>query len=115
MAQRQIKTLDKIKGITFEGSSQDRSAVLKTLKTSVLAAAELIDKGGTSPEQSPIAIAASAALQSVTALVAAVGAKCNLAAPAEEIEAMVSENGDLVYRCHHRPPHEWNLNGKKLP
>ena len=115
MAQTQIKSLDKIKGITLEGSVPERSGVLKTLKTSLLAVTELMDRGSTSPALSPIAIAASAAFQSVTALVTAVGAKCNLAAPPEDIEAKVNRNGDLVYRCHHRPPHEWDLSGKKLP
>jgi len=58
-------------------------------------------------------VATMAAAQSVNSLLAAVSAKCNLAAPPEEIE-MKMKGGDLIYRCYHDPAHEWNLSGTRI-
>jgi hypothetical protein len=60
-------------------------------------------------------LAAVAALQTVNALMSAVGARCTLAAPPEDIEMSPDSAGHLIYQCFHNPAHKWDLNGSQLP
>lgn len=113
----QLKGIDKLarSGIELHGSPATRDVAVRLLKTSLPIAVELISTGvGVSP-LNPISAAAIAAFQTVAALIASAGAKCNLAIPAEDIEVKVGDSGNIVYRCLHSPAHEWDLGGKKLP
>ncbi len=61
-----------------------------------------------------LALAASAAVQSVNALMAAAAVKCNIVTPPEDIDMKMTGSGRLVYRCYHSPDHEWDLSGNRL-
>lgn len=62
-----------------------------------------------------VAIATTAAIQSVNSLLSAGSVKCHLAAPPEDIDVKLDRGGSLVYRCYHNPAHEWDLIGHRLP
>lgn len=110
MATLRVRRLDRINGITCPGDPADVAAAAKLLKVTAL----LVQKAAREQGLSPIAGAAHASLQSVRSLVAATGAKCNLAPPDEDIDVKVGSNGNMIYRCQHSPCHEWDLNGKRL-
>lgn len=61
-------------------------------------------------------LAVHASLHSANALIALAQATCSLAQPPEPIEIHTNPNPphDLIYRCLHKDPHEWNLRGKLL-
>lgn len=107
--------LQNIEGITLEGLGTDRQQVLKLLNKSWPVAADLLGLARDAGVMSPIAQAAWAAMQTVTALMASAGPRCNLAAPPTDIEPKVDGNGNLIRRCQHVPPHEWDWMGKRLP
>jgi hypothetical protein len=56
------------------------------------------------------------ALSAANALLAAASSKCTLDSPAADINATTDVNGNLVLRCGHSPPHEWDYqSGAKRP
>lgn len=110
-----ITALDDIKNVTLEGNPEQREASVRLLKASLPMARELLEMAvGTSP-LNPISSAALMAFQSISSLVISAGPRCNIASPSEDIEVRVDDSGNMVYRCHHRPSHEWDLSGKRLP
>ena len=115
MAPTQVKSLGEIKGVTLEGVKAEQDLVLRLLKVTLPAASELAVKAAGFSALSPLAIAANAALHSITSLVAAAAPKCNLDSPAEEIDVRVGRKGNIIFRCRHSSPHEWDLRGKRLP
>jgi hypothetical protein len=54
------------------------------------------------------------AIQTLNLLMAASNAKCTLARPPAEIDTTLNEKGDLIYRCQHKKPHEWDMQGHRL-
>lgn len=57
-----------------------------------------------------------AALGTSSALLAMASAKCRLAVPPSDISAVTDSSGNLVLRCEHNPPHEWNYgSGARTP
>jgi hypothetical protein len=115
MAQQVIEDLDKLQGVTLSGTLSQRRIVLKLLKASLPVLSELALKAASSSAISPLAVEAIAALHlSVTSLVEAAVPKCNLSSPPADIDVRVDGNGNMVYRCRHNSPHEWDLAGKKL-
>jgi hypothetical protein len=57
-----------------------------------------------------------AALGAANALLAAASSKCTLYTPPSDINAVTDVNGNLVLRCGHSPPHEWDYQtGAKRP
>lgn len=56
------------------------------------------------------------ALGAANALLAAASSKCTLDSPAADINATTDVSGNLVLRCGHSPPHEWDYHtGAKRP
>lgn len=111
----QITALDEIKNVTLEGNPDQREASIRLLKAALPMAKELLEMAvGVSP-LNPISAAALMAFQSISSLVTSAAPKCNIASPSEDIEVRVDGSGNMVYRCQHRPAHEWNLAGKRLP
>jgi hypothetical protein len=55
-----------------------------------------------------------AASLTVTALLAAASAQCDLDSPSADIDMEPDANGALIYRCRHAQPHRWDLNGNLL-
>ncbi len=49
-----------------------------------------------------------AALGISSSLLAMASAKCKLGAPPADISPVTDSSGNLVLRCEHSPPHEWN-------
>jgi len=115
MMQIPLKSIDEIQGVTLEGIQSERDIVLRLLKATLPVASELAIKAAESSTFSPLAIAANAALNSVITLVAAATPKCNLAAPAEDIDVRVDSSGNMIFRCRHNTPHEWDLGGRRRP
>jgi hypothetical protein len=115
MPQGPLKDLNEILGITLQGNESDRDVALKLLRASLPVASELLVKAAGSAGLSPISNAAMAAVNTVTALVASAAPRCNLEAPPKDIDARVDSSGNLIYRCQHNPPHEWDLTGRPLP
>lgn len=109
-----IKSLDKIHGITLGGPETQLDVVLDSLRAQLEVATDLLRRGRDARGLSPMADAASATLHSVAALMRAAEPLCNLAPPPGEIEVRVAENGNLIYRCHHIPPHEWDMTGRLI-
>jgi hypothetical protein len=109
------KSLSDIHGVTLEGVVAEQDLVLRVLNATLPVAAELVSRAAGSAALSPLAIAANAALHSVTSLVAAAAPKCNLDSPAEDIDVRMDGNGNIIYRCRHRSPHEWDLAGNRRP
>jgi hypothetical protein len=61
-------------------------------------------------------LALSASVQSVNALLAVSAARCRVAPPPPaDIEMVTDAAGELIYRCQHRTPHRWKLDGTPLP
>ena len=106
-------SIESFEGVTLEGVASDKSSVLRLLQAAMPIAIELILKATNEKVYSPLGMAALSAFQSVTALMSAVAPRCNLENPPKDIEAKVDGTGDMVYRCLHTPPHEWDLSGKR--
>jgi hypothetical protein len=56
----------------------------------------------------------SAGMQSLNAMLAVAKARCRRAAPPADIEAVTDTSGKLIYRCQHKSPHSWALDGTPL-
>jgi hypothetical protein len=57
-----------------------------------------------------------AATSAANAMLAMAAATCTLDRDPSDIEAVTDANGDLVLRCGHSPPHEWDYaTGQKKP
>lgn len=63
----------------------------------------------------PTSMIQSATLLSINMMIHASGAQCTLDAPPEAINMTNNSSGQLIYRCEHSPPHEWNTSGNQLP
>lgn len=63
-----------------------------------------------------VSLAASAAAQTVTALLSAASVQCSRTRPTADIHTVLdSSSGKLIYRCDHpSPPHEWDLSGTPI-
>lgn len=115
MPEPRSTSLDEITGVSLEGLTPERVRVAQLLQLVLPIAADLVLKASQQHTFSPLGVAASAALQSVSALMSVAAPRCNLASPPKEIEVKVNGQGDMVYRCLHSPAHEWDLSGYMRP
>jgi hypothetical protein len=68
------------------------------------------------PREPLLDLALSAGLQSVNALLAVSAARCRIAPPPPaDVEMVTDAAGELIYRCLHKKPHRWKLDGTPLP
>jgi|SRR6187397_1209396 len=54
------------------------------------------------------------AIQTLNLMIAASSAQCTLAAPPADIDTTLDDKGDLIYRCQHKKPHKWDMQGHRL-
>ena len=54
------------------------------------------------------------AIQTLNLMIAASSAQCTLAKPPADIDTTLDDKGDLIYRCQHKQPHKWDMQGKPL-
>jgi hypothetical protein len=55
------------------------------------------------------------AVHRVNQLLAASGATCRLRLPQAQVDAVTdAASGNLIYKCRHSAPHEWDLDGKRI-
>ncbi len=115
----EISRIENLEGVEVEASEQYREQLVNLIGDALHVAQSLAPDQSLASEVRPggvqISLAASAATQTVTALLTAAAAKCHLANPSEDIGMRLNSSGRLVYRCHHDPAHEWDLDGNKLP
>jgi hypothetical protein len=107
----EIKKIDEIGDINLlpEKSSQE---TIDVLNNAIQFTATII---ALQPLITPlISMAVKASMQTVSALLVATSAKCNLATPPEDIDVKLDGSGKMIYRCYHTPAHEWDLSGNKL-
>lgn len=109
-------------GVVLAGSPAFRDALLGMIDRQVPETLALLEGSAAARRSNPesraavdAGLALAQSMRLFSALVAATLPQCNLAAPPEDIEPKVDVSGDLIYRCYHTPPHEWNLNGQKRP
>jgi hypothetical protein len=122
MDRKEVATIDALDGIEVViEDERSRWQMLQLIKDAVGVAKTLFpgeEEYGWEPvlpQKVASGMARSAAVQTVNALLAAVSAKCHLAAPAEDIDMKLNSAGILIYRCYHDPPHEWDLTGNRIP
>jgi hypothetical protein len=114
-----ITRLDQIPSLTIEVNEDDRSELMSVIESAIGVAVDLTDKkfdasidmAGFSGRA--LNVAGMAAAQSVNSLLSAVSARCTLDAPPEEIE-MTTKGAKLIYRCYHKPFHEFDLAGNQI-
>jgi hypothetical protein len=97
---------------TFEGIDVGVPAATTLVDASLALAAQL-HSGGAAGGDLQVASHVSrwaivAALGAGTAMLAFASAKCTLARPPEDINPVTGPDGDLILRCGHSPPHEWD-------
>ena len=102
-----VKGTDRDKLLSLIGSALSLCAALVPAET--VGRAVIADVSARS-----LALAASAAVQSVNALLSAAAVKCNIVPPPEDIDMKMTGAGTLVYRCYHSPDQEWDLSGNRL-
>ena len=90
----------------LEGLSVENPAVAQLADASLRIAWEIGQRLLRQPEVARFTLMA--ALGAANALLAAAASKCTLASPASDINGMTDVNGNLVLRCGHSPPHEWD-------
>jgi hypothetical protein len=98
----------------FDGVSVGNQVVLDVLTKSVGLASSLLSVLPGSITHEVQRMAALSAINTVSSLLVVAGAKCNLDVPPADIGAVTDSSGNLIYRCHHKQPHSWDLNGHKL-
>ncbi|HJY18283.1 MAG TPA: hypothetical protein VJ353_11665 [Xanthobacteraceae bacterium] len=107
-----IESLDK-----FEGISVAHAHLLDLVKIgSNLAAAATAAAPASfaNRELHHMDFAKFAALQAVNSLLAAASAKCTLSPPPPvDIDMITDGTGALIYRCQHKTPHRWKLDGTR--
>jgi hypothetical protein len=60
--------------------------------------------------------ALSSSLTSLNTLIAAAAATCvRDNKPPAPIDMTNDDEGHLIYKCHHTPPHKWDISGNPLP
>lgn len=120
MRTRSINPFRNVTGIEI-GVVNDRHDVLLSvignmLKVAVALTQVEADRRTSESGQRSMSIALSASTQAVNALFAVAAVQCHLAHPPQDIEMKLNAAGNLIYRCYHTPPHEWDLSsGKRLP
>ncbi len=57
--------------------------------------------------------ASAAALGGMNSLMAAAMAQCTIDPPPAAISGITNASGDIVLRCNHPTPHEWDRNGTR--
>jgi hypothetical protein len=108
----EIKKIDEIKDIDLLPEKSNQETV-DLLNSAIQVAATII---AIQPLVNPIiSMAAKASMQTITALLVATSAKCNLATPPEDIDVKIDGSGKMIYRCYHTPAHEWDLSGNRIP
>ena len=61
-----------------------------------------------------VSLAASAAAQTVNALLSAALVKCDRTRPTADIQTILDSSGRLIYRCNHYLAHKWGLDGQPI-
>lgn len=98
----------------FEGLSLEHPAVARLVDASLELTQEIAVRLSWQPEVARFALIA--ALGAANALLAAAASKCTLGPRPADINVTTDVNGDLVLRCGHSPPHEWDYQtGAKRP
>jgi hypothetical protein len=111
-AKQEIKKIDEIKDIQLQTESSNQGTI-DLLNGAIQIAAAIIEHQ--TKLKPTISLAIQASMQTVTALLVASNAKCNLSTPPEDIDVKIDSSGKMIYRCYHTPAHEWDLSGNKLP
>jgi hypothetical protein len=104
-----LKPIDAIDGI-----STGHAYVLKDVMSGVELASSLISTRSESPVGGLHRVALLSAIHTVNSLLAASSAKCSRAAPPADIDLVTDSSGDLIYRCQHKSPHSWKLDGDPI-
>jgi hypothetical protein len=110
-----MPNLTEIEGLQIKVVSHEKDSYLRLIDQALSHAKLIVDSGNLNSRTREMAMAASAAIQSVNALLSAGSAKCYLSSPPEDIDVKQNKAGALIYRCFHDPAHEWDLNGHPLP
>ena len=90
----------------LKGLSLENPAAARLVDASLDLSQEIALRLLRQPEVARFALVA--ALGAVNALLAVAVSKCTLASPASDINATTDVSGNLVLRCGHSPPHEWD-------
>ena len=61
----------------------------------------------------PPSMIVSAALSAATAIISATSGTCSVDLPTAEIRTETDDEGNLILRCLHSPPHKWDFSGKR--
>ena len=59
-------------------------------------------------------LALSSAKREAQPMMAASSAQGTLEGPPADIDSTVDDKGDLIYRCRHKTPHKWDMQGHRL-
>lgn len=92
--------------LDLEGLRLEDPAVARLADASLDLALEIGQRLLRQPEVTRFAVLA--ALGAANALLAAASSKCTLGPRPSDIDAVTDAKGDLVLRCGHSPPHEWD-------
>jgi hypothetical protein len=107
-----IKSLDK-----FDGISVDHAHLLELVRIGAnlaSAAVAAVPASFGNRELHHMDFAKFAALQAVNSLLAAASAKCTLSPPPPaDVDMVTDGTGTLIYRCQHKTPHRWKLDGTR--
>jgi hypothetical protein len=115
MTKTPLRSLSAVQGIKLQGDTKLIPTTLSQLKAAIPLAIDLLALAKIGKTYDARAQAATAAIQTVTSLVALIDPKCDKAQPAEDIDTTTDSSGDLILRCRHNPYHKWTLGGKAIP
>ncbi len=101
----QIANLDQIEGVEVDSVYFDklRPVLINTVSSLASLAA--------TPIGIPIA---GAFFTAAASLISSSKASCTRRVPHADINITTDSNGDLILRCEHHPPHEWDRNGNQM-
>lgn len=94
--------------------TKDQRKSLTLLRAALPLAVKLAAQSAAAPTFAPTKIAAEAAMQVVRSLLIAVQRKCPLAQPPAEVDQDYDATGNMILRCRHPSPHEWDGMGKRI-
>jgi hypothetical protein len=116
-SQREIAAPHNVQGMEIGGETGPDAHLLRIISDMLTVTAQLKDVDRTAKEsgQRSLSMALSASTQAVNALLSVAAVQCHLSQPPQEVEVKLNASGNLIYRCYHTPPHEWDLTGRRLP
>ena len=118
-SQASIAPLDEISDMSLQVDPLEHSTLIRVIGSAVKLASDLTTADFGASIKLPnfsgrsLSLAGVVATQSVNALLAAAAGGCNILIPEEDVEAVMTAAGEIIYRCYHVPPHEWDLAGHR--